>query len=242
MPAWSFLTKVFSYAKSIDWSSMILGVAKTIRGSSSEVEDKFLILKPHALSDDNVIKAVSVLRLVLSFVPHPAATLAGPLMGLGVTGFNLWKRMSASKEFDLLKTPLVDINIMRAFFSNTPALSTAYPEVLKSGPVSDSQISKWERIYNDISFITDSKILQAKYPEIDASFLEKRAARNAEIMQKALTEIQQEILKVSKSPETDANIKQAFSFLMELFPAMQSWVLFNSKNFDSIVEIIDTVV
>lgn len=238
----SLIKSATSVVKSVDWSSIVVGVATAIKGSPSKTADGYMIIKPAILSDANILTAVSILRLVLSAIPVPGVALASPLLGLGTVGFDLWKRMAFSKAYDQLKIPPVDPNILKVFFLTTPALKAAYIDMLTIAEVSEENIEKLEKVYNDISFITNADFLVAKYPNIDAGFLRARAKRNLTVMQINIEQIEQAVLQKSNTPETHADAKKAFGLVKELFPAMSDWSLLKSDGFKNIVSIIDLAV
>jgi hypothetical protein len=84
-------------------------------------------------------------------------------------------------------------------------------------------------------------MLRAKYPHLDHKYLKARAEENLVTLQANLDVIEQALLQVSQSPETNANIRGAFESLKGMFPAMNDWALFNSEGFDDVIGIIDTI-
>lgn len=226
----------------VDWSTIILGVAGILKKSTPDVDERYLVIKPHILSDDNIMKAASAIRMIVSFVPHPATLIAGPLMGLGITGFSLWKKMAASQVYDVLEVPPADPNIIRMFFSFTPEVREHYEELAAGPNISFENLAVLEKVYNDFHFITEADILKEKYPNIDVAFLQKTAERNLRIMQKRISVMEQKVIQFSNSAESDANVREAFTLIKKVFPALNSWALFNSKSFDKIIDTIDMAV
>jgi hypothetical protein len=98
-----------------------------------------------------------------------------------------------------------------------------------------------EPVFNDLSFLTNFEMLRAKYPHFDHGYLKARASENLATLQTNLDAIEQALLQVSQSPETNANIRGAFESLKGLFPVMNDWALFNSEGFDDVIDIIDTI-
>jgi hypothetical protein len=218
-----------------------LAILKAVRGDKLEVDERYIVIKPRILSDENMLKSVSALRAVLAFTPVPGAAIAAPVLGLGAVGFKLWKRISLSREYDQLLYPPTDPNMLRFFIQLDPELKKHYGDLIQEQNWGPEAMQELEPVFNDLSFLTHSEMLRAKYPHLDYSYLKKRASENRTALQSNLDKIEQEILKVSQSPETNANIRGAFESLRELFPVMNDWALFNSEGFDDIVEIIDTI-
>lgn len=224
----------------IDWAGAVLAILKASKKEGLKVDKKYIVIKPRILSDDNILRGVTALKAALAFIP-PAA-LAVPILGLGEVGFNLWKRIALSKEYDQLKYPPIDPNILRLSVEFDEELGKHYKELLTNENWNEESISQLEKIYNDFSFITDWEMLRAKYPHIDENYIRTRCSNNRNLLHAKLSVIEQEIQKVSHRPEINTNVQKALESLKELFPAMRDWALFNSEGFDELVQIIDTVV
>lgn len=224
----------------IDWSGLILSVIRAARTEDQSVDPKFLVIKPRVLSDDNVLRGVAVLRAVLAFVP--AATIAAPLLGLGETGFLIWKRIALGREWDELVFPPADPNIMRISVELDSELNKHFGNLILQHNWDSDAIADLEKIYNDFWFITDAEMLRAKYPQVDFTYIQACCSRNKDVLQNELSTIEQAIKQNSQGAVVDTNIKEAIDALKELFPAMRDWSLFNSEGFDELVDIIDTVV
>ncbi len=227
--------------KLIDWLGAALAILKAAKKDKLEVDKKYIIIKPRNLSDENMLRGVSALKTVLAFTPVPGAAVAAPILGLGAMGFKLWKRISLSRDYDQLLYPPTDPNMLRFFIQLDSELKKHYGDLIEDARWGPEAIQELEPMFNDISFLTDFKILRAKYPHINHNYLKKRATENRSSLQSNLDKIEQELLKVSQTPETNANIRGAFESLRELFPVMNDWALFNSDGFDEVVEIIDTI-
>jgi hypothetical protein len=242
----AFLAKVGNFAKSIwrrlmfvDWSGVILAILRVIKKEKHKVDPKYIVIKPRTLSDDNILKGVAALRAVLAFVP-PAA-IAVPILSLGEMGFQIWKRISLARDYDQIKFPPIDPNVMRLQFEMDEEMSKHYGYLCAENNWTTETISELEKIYNDFSYITSLEMLQGKYPQVDEEYLRTRCSRNRDILQANLHVIEQEIQKVSHRPEIKANLAEGLDALKTLFPAMRDWSLFNSDGFNEILEIVDTV-
>lgn len=223
----------------VDWSGAILAIVRVLKKEKHKVDPKYIVIKPRMLSDDNILKGVAALRAVLAFVP-PAA-IAVPVLSLGEMGFQIWKRIALAKEYDQIKFPPIDPNIMRLHFQMDKELNKHYGHLCAEHNWNDETISELEAVFNDLSYITSLEFMQGKYPHMDGEYLKNRCVRNKEILQANLYEIEQEIQKVSHRPEIKANLREGLEALKSLFPAMRDWSLFNSEGFDEILDIIDTV-
>lgn len=223
----------------VDWSSAILAILRVVKKEKQKVDPKYIVIKPRVLSDDNILKGVAALRAVLAFVP-PAA-IAIPVLSLGEMGFQIWKRISLARDYDQIKFPPIDPNIMRLHFETDQELSKHYGYLCAEANWNADAISELESIYNDFAYITSLEMMQGKYPQVDEEYLKNRCQRNKNILQANLYEIEQEIQKVSHRPEIKANLAEGLEALKSLFPAMRDWSLFNSEGFNEILEIVDTV-
>lgn len=224
----------------VDWSAAVLGILRAAKKDWRKVDPKYIVVKPRLLSDDNIWRGVGALRAVLAFIP-PAA-LAIPVLSLGEMGFNLWKRISLARDYDHIKFPPIDPNTMRVSMQIDAEMKKHYGRLLLEHNWNDETISELEKVYNDFSFITNPDLLRAKYPEFEFEYIKMRCQRNKDILQTSLDQIEQEIMKVSHTPEIRANLQEALEALKDLFPTMRDWALFNSEGFQEIVEIIDTIV
>ncbi len=223
----------------IDWAGAVLAILKATKREGQKVDPKYIVIKPRMLSDDNILRGVSALRAVLTFIP-PAA-IAVPVLGLGTMGFNIWKRIALSKEYDQIKFPPADPNIMRFQFEMDEELSKHYGHLLSEDNWNVRSVSELENVYNDLSFITSFELMRGKYPHLDGEYLKERCIKNREILDASISQIEQEIQKTSHKPEVQANLAEGLEALKTLFPAMRDWSLFNSEGFDEILEIVDTI-
>ena len=224
----------------VNWSGAILSILKAARKEDSKVDEKYIVIKPRLLSDENIWRGVAALKAVLAFVP-PAA-VAVPVLSLGEIGFNLWKRISLAREYDRVKFPPIDPNVMRFNIELDEELKKHYGELIMEHNWNEEAIAELAKVYNDFSFITSFELLRAKYPHIHADYIKARCSHNRDLLQVNLYLIEQEIQKVSHRPEINANVREALEALKKLFPVMRDWSLFSSEGFDEIVEIIDTIV
>jgi hypothetical protein len=224
---------------SIDWLGAALEILKAVQKDKQKVDPKYIVIKPRILSDDNILRGVAALRAVLTFVP-PAA-IAVPVLSLGEMGFNIWKRISLSKEYDQIKFPPNNPNTMRLQFEMDEELNKHYGYLCAEHNWNVESIAELETVYNDFSYITNFEVMQGKYPHVAEEYLKTRCVRNREILQANLSEIEQEIQKVSHRPEVKANLAEGLESLKTLFPAMRDWSLFNSEEFDEMLELVDTI-
>lgn len=223
----------------VDWSGLILAILRVVKKEKHKVDPKYIVIKPRTLSDDNILKGVSALRAVLAFIP-PAA-IAAPILSLGEMGFQIWKRISLARDYDQIKFPPIDPNVMRLQFEMDEELSKHYGYLCAENNWTSETISELEKIYNDFSYITSLEMMQGKYPQVDEEYLKTRCTRNRDVLQANLHVIEQEIQKISHRPEIKANLAESLDALKTLFPAMRDWSLFNSDGFNEILEIVDTV-
>ncbi len=235
------LSNIWRRLKLIDWIGAILAIIKAARKEDLKVDEKYIVIKPRILSDENYLRGVSALKAALIFMPFPGSQIAGPVLALGEVGFKLWKRISLSREYDQLRFPPVDPNMLRFFIQLDSELAKNYGELTTPQNWSSEAIQELEPIFNDLSFLTDFEMLRAKYPHLNHEYLKQRASENLATLRGNLDSIEQALLRVSQSPETNANIRGAFESLRDLFPVMNDWALFNSEGFDEIIEIIDTI-
>ena len=232
--------KIWEKILLVDWSTFLTAIYKAVKPEDRKVDPKYIVVKPHILSDASVLRGVSVLRAVLTLIP--ATSLAAPILSLGEIGFNIFKHVALKEELSQLKFTPIDPNIVRFTLQNDLELKKHY------GPLADplnsdpSAVHKMEMIYNDFSFMTNAELLQAKYPEVSMEYIEERCSRNRELLQESLAVIEQEILKVSQRPEIQHNIQGALDALKTLFPAMRDWALFNSATFNQLIYLIDIAV
>lgn len=224
----------------IDWSGAIFAILKAVKKEDHKIDPKYIVIKPRVLSDDNIMKGVAALKAVLTFVP-PAA-IAVPVLSLGEVGFNIWKRISLAREYDDIKFPPVDPNVMRLHIKLDTELNKHYGHLTAESNWNNENISELEKVFNDFSFITSLELMQAKYPHVDEEYIKNRCMRNREILQANLYQIEQEIRKVSHRPEVQGNLHAGLEALKNLFPAMRNWSLFNSQGFKEILEIIDLII
>ena len=223
----------------VDWLGVTLAILKAAKKKDMQVDPKYIIVKPRILSDENYLRGVSVLRGVLTLIP-PAA-IAAPILGLGAMGFKIWKRIALNTEYDALQYPPVDPNMLRLSIAMDTELKKHYGHLILDDNWDMEAVAELEAVYNDFQFITDGQILQAKYPHISDQYIIDRALYNKHNLQMKLTQIEQGLIQVSSSPEIEHNIREAFGFIKEIFPAMNDWALFNSEGFDDILEILDTL-
>jgi len=235
------LSNIWRRLKLIDWIGAVFAILKAAKKETLEVDEKYIVIKPRILSDENYLRGVSALKVALTFVPFPGAQIAGPVLALGEVGFKLWKRISLSRDYDQLVFPPVDPNMLRFFVQLDPELAKHYGDLTTIANWGNAAIQELEPIFNDLSFLTNFEMLRAKYPHFDHDYLKRRAAENLATLQTNLDAIEQALLQVSQSPETNANIRGAFESLKGLFPVMNDWALFNSEGFDEVISIIDTI-
>lgn len=224
----------------MDWLGAALAILKAVKKETLHVDPKYIVIKPRVLSDQNILRGAVALRAVLAFIP-PAA-VAAPVLGLGEVGFNLWKRIALGKEFDHLKYPPITPNVLRLSIELDPELHSRYGHLTLGHNWNEESIQEVEKVYNDLSYITDVEMLKAKYPSFPVDYLQSRADKNKQILQKNITTLEQELEKVSLVPEVDQNIREALEFVKNIFPTMNDWALFNSEAFDEFIELIDTIV
>ena len=224
----------------VDWVGAVLSILKAAKKEDAGVDEKYIVIKPRILSDDNLLRGVAALKAVLAFIPP--ASLAAPVLSLGEVGFQIWKRIALAREYDQIKFPPIDPNILRVSVELDEELKKHYGELILTHNWNKAAVGELEKVYNDFSFITSFELLRAKYPHVNEDYIKARCSHNRDILQANLYQIEQEIQKVSHRPEINANIRSALEALKELFPAMRDWSLFNSDGFDDIVEIIDTIV
>ncbi len=224
----------------VDLIGAALAILKAAKRENSEVDKKYIVVKPRILSDHNLLRGVAALKAVVAFIPP--ASVAAPLLSLGEVGFQIWKRIALAQEYDQIKFPPIDPNVLRVSVELDEELKKHYGELTLTHNWNAEAIGELEKVYNDFSFITSAELLQAKYPQVDQEYIQGRCVHNRDILQANLSQIEQEIQKVSHRPEINANIQAAVEALREVFPAMRDWSLFNSDGFDEVVELIDTIV
>ena len=224
----------------VDWSALVFGIIRASKSDWRRLNPKYVVVKPKVLSEDNIWRGVGALRAVLAFVP--SAALAIPVLSLGEMGFNIWKRVALARDYDQIKFPPIDPNTMRVSMWIDPEMKKRYGYLLLEHNWNEETIAELEKVYNDFSFMTDPELLRAKYPEFDFEYIQARCRRNRDILRVNLDQIEQEIQKVSRNPETRMNVADAVEALRNLFPAMRDWALFNSEGFKELVEVIDIVI
>jgi hypothetical protein len=235
------LSNIWRKLKLIDWIGAVFAIIKAAKKESLDVNEKYIGIKPRILSDENYLRGVAALKVALTFAPLPGAQIAGPILALGEVGFKIWKRISLSREYDQLQFPPVDPNMLRFFVQLDPELAKHYGSLTEPQNWGAASVQELEPIFNDLSFLTNFEMLRAKYPQFDHDYLKKRAKDNLTTLQTNLDAIEQALLQVSQTPETNANIRGAFESLKGVFPAMNDWALFNSEGFDEVIDIIDTL-
>ena len=234
------LTSVWRKLRLIDWIGAVLALLKAAKKEDSDIDKKYIVVKPRILSDANLLRGVSALKAVLAFIPP--TSLAVPVLSLGEVGFQIWKRIALAKEYDQIKFPPIDPNILRVSVGLDIELKKHYGELILTHNWNKEAIEELEKVYNDFSFITSFELLRAKYPHVDEEYIRRRCGHNRNVLQANLYLIEQEIQKISHRPEINTNVRAALEAVKELFPAMRDWSLFNSDGFDELVEIIDTIV
>lgn len=220
---------------SIDWSTVVLSLLKTMKKDAVEINPEHLVIKPRLFDDDNQLKALAALRTVLAFIP--SIQLASSVLGLGETGFKIWKAIALRKDYSYLTLPVLGVNSLSFIVENDPVLAENFSYLIE-----EKHWAELQRIYEDFSFITESTILREKYPKVPITYIEERVRINQALLGKSLDKIEQEILKKKSVPEIDANLRGALEALKEIFPSMRNWALVSSERFDEVVEIIDTLV
>jgi hypothetical protein len=234
-----FFREFYRRLSLIDWIGAALAILKASKKEDMRVDPKYIVIKPRILSDENYLRGVSVLRGVLTLIP-PAA-IAAPVLGLGAMGFKIWKRIALNTEYDALQYPPVDPNMLRLSIEMDTELKKHYGHLILAHNWDMAAVEELEAVYNDFQFITDGQLLQAKYPDISEEYVMNRTMTNKHNLQMKLSQIEQGLIQVSNSPEIEHNIREAFEFIKELFPAMNDWSLFNSEGFDDVLEILDTL-
>jgi hypothetical protein len=223
----------------LDWIGIAFAVLKAAKKKDLKVDPKYIVIKPRILSDQNLLRGVAGLRAALTLIP-PAA-MAAPALTLGEMGFKIWKRIALAKDYDQIQFPPIDPNRLRFSIEMDPELSKHYGYLTLEENWDQDALAELEIVYNDFQFITDFELLRAKYPDIEEQYIRNRAAVNLHFLQTRLSDMEQSILQVSHKAEIDHNIRNAFDALRQLFPAMNDWALFNSKGFDDVLEILDTI-
>lgn len=235
-----FLKSVWEKIRLVDWSVFLTATYKAIKKEDLRIDPKYIVIKPRALSDHNLLRCVNALRAVLSVIP--ATAIGAPILSLGEMGFNIFKHISLQAEFSQLKFPPIDPNTLRVSIQIDPELNKHFGYMIAPHNWNSATLRELEPIYNDFSFITSWELLQAKYPQVSESYVKARAAQNLDYLQTALYQIEQEIVKHSHVPEVQHNLKDALEALKQLFPVMRDWALFNSEGFNEILELIDIAV
>ena len=235
------LSSIWRRLKLIDWIGAVFAIIKAAKKQDLEVDEKYIVVKPRILSDENYLRGVSALKAALTFVPFPGAQIAGPVLALGEVGFKIWKRISLSRDYDQLEYPPVDPNMLRFFVQMDSELAKHYSELTLPQKWGPEAIQELEPIFNDLSFLTSFEMLRAKYPHLNHTYLKQRASENLATLRENLDCIEQALLQASQSPETNANIRGAFESLKGLFPVMNDWALFNSEGFEDVIDILDTI-
>ena len=223
----------------VDWIGAFLAILKATKKEELKIDPKYIVIKPRIFSDENMLRGVSALQAVLTFIP-PAA-IASPALGLGAMGFKIWKRISLGRKYEQLAFPPTDPNMLRVSIELDPELSKHYGVLVKQGTWNMSIMKKLEPIFNDFQFITDPQMLKSKYPHIDPGYVDKVATRNRKNMGERIDKIEQSLLEHANTPEIEHNIRDGFKYLKEIFPAMNNWALFNSEGFDNVLELLDTI-
>ncbi len=223
----------------VNWVGIAFAILKATRKENQVVDEKYIVVRPRMLSDENYLKGISVLRATLAFVP-PAA-IAVPILGLGAMGFKIWKRIALSKEYGRLEYPPVDPNMLRLSIEMDTELKRHYGNLILEPNWNPESIAVLEAVYNDFQFITNAELLRAKYPHFSPKYITDSALVNQHTLQVNLDKIEQTLVKVSQKAEIDHDIGDAVRAVRELFPVMNDWALFNSEGFDEIVELVDAV-
>ncbi len=79
------LTSVWRKLRLIDWIGAVLALLKAAKKEDSDIDKKYIVVKPRILSDANLLRGVSALKAVLAFIPP--TSLAVPVLSLGEVGF-----------------------------------------------------------------------------------------------------------------------------------------------------------
>ena len=223
----------------IDYMGAALAILKASKKQKLSVDDRYIVIKPRLLSDENMLRGAAGLRAALALIP-PAA-VGATVLSLGEVGFKIWKHIALAKEYDQLEFPPIDPNMLRLAVQIDSELKKHYGELTLAHNWDEDAVSELEKVYNDFSFITSFDMLRAKYPHIDEDYIKTRSIKNRHDLQTNLDTIEQSLIKVSHSPEIEHNVRKAFESVKELFPVMNDWALFNSEGFDEVIEIIDTI-
>jgi hypothetical protein len=233
------LKKIYRRLRLVDWVGAALAILRAAKKEDLRIDEKYIVVQPRILSDENYLRGVSLLRGVLTLIP--SAAIAAPILGLGAMGFKIWKRIALHQDYDQLEYLPVDPNMLRLSIAMDPELNKHYGHLILDHNWDVTAIEELEVVYNDFQFITDYQMLKAKYPHISDDYIKRNVSVNQHNLQKSLSEIEQGLLKISHKPEINHNIREAFVLLKKLFPAMNDWALFNSEGFNDIVEILDTI-
>lgn len=220
--------------------TVVSAIVKAFKKEDTKVDKKYIVVKPRILSDENILRGISALKAVLTFIPP--ATMVVPILGLGEVGFNIWKHIALSSEYDTIKFPPMDPNVLKVLISVDQEFKKHYTNLIEKEHWSEENIEELEQVYNDFSFITNFKLLRAKYPNFNEDYIQTKCNNNKNILQMNLSHIEQEIQKVSHTPEIEYNIQTALDALKNIFPAMRDWALFNSKGFNELINLIDIIV
>jgi len=235
----AFFTAAYRRLRLINWAGAVLSILKAVRKDKLKIDPKYMVIKPRMLSDENMLRGVSALQALLTFIP-PAA-VAAPALGLGAVGFKIWKRISLGRDYDQIQYPPTDPNMLRLSIELDPELSKHYGELVMSHNWTHETMQELEPVFNDFQFITDAQMLKSKYPHIDTEYIDKTAAKNRRNMDTRIDNLEQTLVSHSTSPEIEHNIRAAFEYVRKIFPTMNDWALFNSEGFDQILDALDTI-
>jgi hypothetical protein len=235
----AFFAAAYRRLRVVDWAGAILAILKAVKRDKLKVDPKYIVVKPRILSDENYLRGIAGIQAVLAFIP--ATSVAAPALGLGAMGFKLWTRISLGRKYEQLEYPPTDPNMLRLSIELDPELGKHYGALVKSHNWTHETMQELEPVYNDFQFITDPQMLKSKYPHVDPEYIDKVASRNRRNMKTRIDNLEQAMIEHSTSPEIEHNIRKAFEYVKEIFPAMNDWALFNSEGFDQILEAIDTI-
>ena len=218
----------------VDWTTALLSIMKTIKKEPVEIDPQYLAIKPAFFSDHNQLRALAALRVVLRVIP-PTQVLSS-VLGLGETGFQIWKAIALRKDYKALTFPPIGLNTLIFLVESDAALHAHFGHLIKEN------LPKLKEVHNDFSFITEEALLRFKYPDMPLSYIQACCERNLTLLGKNLYKIEQVLESHKNTPEVDANLREAMEAIKNIFPSMRNWALLNSKTFDQVLEVLDTLV
>lgn len=225
------LRPLLNLLKSISWLGILETISNSLKSKEKNTSITYREIRPALLNDANLIGSVRLIRKLFTFIPGLSSV--APVLALGEVGAQVWKRLALTKQFDQLTILPIDPLIAKVFLDMTPETSSAFPDASEDLAC---------QIYSDLQYITDAKILSAKYPQLPVDFLTHKAEENLQTLKESLDILEKQIIKIGHHPEVDIQIRTAFDAIRQLFPALQSWALLNSIAFDQVISILDAIV